>query len=201
MDLKLTGQFIKEQRRAKKMTQAELAEKLMVSEKTISKWECGYGFPDTSLMLPLCEALGISANELLSAKKLEDKEYKEHAEQNLVLCADELYKKSKMLLTLEIVLGFMASIILFTLVIVASFVSMPTWARILLIIFGVLNLFVGVHFCMVIETKVGFYQCKHCFYKYVPTLKQTYWAMHMGRTRYMKCPKCHRSSWQKKVLK
>ena len=201
MDLKLTGQFIKERRKAKDMTQAELADKLLVSEKTISKWECGYGFPDTSLMLPLCEALGISANELLSAKKLEDKEYKEHAEQNLMLCADDLYKKSKMMLTLEFVLGYMSSITLMILVFVASFVEMAAWTRILLIVLGFVHFVVGMHSCMVIETKVGFYECQHCHHKHVPTLKQTYFAMHMGRTRYMKCPKCHRSSWQKKVLK
>lgn len=201
MDLKLTGQFIKEQRRAKKMTQAQLAEKLMVSEKTISKWECGNGFPDTSLMLPLCEALGISANELLSAKKLEDKEYKEHAEQNLMLCADDLNKKSKMLFTMEIILGYMASVSMLVMVYVASFITMPTWLRVLLIVFGLINFAVGVHFCIVIETKVGFYECKHCHHKHVPTIKQTYFAMHNGRTRYMECPKCGKRSWQKKVLK
>ena len=81
MDLKQTGLFIREQRKAKKLTQVQLALKLNVSEKTISKWECGKGFPDTSLILPLCTELGISANELLSAKKLPtEKEYKETAE-------------------------------------------------------------------------------------------------------------------------
>ena len=70
MDLKETGLCIKEQRKNKNLTQAELAEKLNVSEKTVSKWECGNGFPDTSIMLPLCEVLEISANELLSGKKL-----------------------------------------------------------------------------------------------------------------------------------
>ena len=70
MDLIVTGKFIKEQRKAKGLTQLQLAEKIGVSEKTISKWECGNGFPDTTLMLPLCSALGISANELLSGKIL-----------------------------------------------------------------------------------------------------------------------------------
>ena len=68
MDLKVIGEFIKQQRKAKGLTQVELAEKLLVSEKTISKWECGNGFPDTSLILPLCKELDISANELLSGK-------------------------------------------------------------------------------------------------------------------------------------
>ena len=79
MDLKRTGEFIKERRKAKNLTQADLAEKIYVSEKTISKWECGNGFPDTSLILPLCQALDINANELLSGKKLDEAEYKHEA--------------------------------------------------------------------------------------------------------------------------
>ncbi|MBQ8428262.1 MAG: helix-turn-helix transcriptional regulator, partial [Clostridia bacterium] len=84
MDLKVTGKFIQERRKAKGLTQAQLAEKISVSEKTVSKWECGGGFPDTSLMLPLCEALEISANELLSGKLLNEREYKPNAEKHLV---------------------------------------------------------------------------------------------------------------------
>ena len=66
MDLLKTGKFIADRRKQKKLTQAELANIIGISEKTVSKWECGNGFPDTSLMLPLCEALDISANGLLS---------------------------------------------------------------------------------------------------------------------------------------
>ena len=84
MDLRISGKFIAEQRKAKGFTQIKLAEILHVSEKTISKWECGNGFPDTTLILPLCEALNISANELLSGKILAREEYREKAEQNLM---------------------------------------------------------------------------------------------------------------------
>ena len=94
MDLSITGKFIAERRKEKGFTQVKLAEKLNVSEKTISKWECGNGFPDTTLILPLCEALEISANELLSAKLLPtEKEYKQQAEQNLI----EMKKKDKVI--------------------------------------------------------------------------------------------------------
>ena len=111
MDLKLTGAFIKEQRKAKNLTQAELAQKLMVSEKTVSKWECGNGFPDTTLMLPLCEALNISANELLSAKRLDEKEYKKEAESNLVLLQTQKEMSDKLALATEWVLGIISTII------------------------------------------------------------------------------------------
>lgn len=200
MDLKIIGQFIKEQRKTKGMTQIQLADKICVSEKTISKWECGNGFPDTSLMLPLCKALDISANELLSGKKLTSEEYIEQAESNLITLKSQENQKSKLLFALEYVVGYMASILFFVTIFVASFVEMATWFRILLIALGFVNFAVGIHFCLLIEKDVGFYECKHCHHKYVPSYKQILFAMHIGRTRYMKCQKCGRKSWQKKVI-
>lgn len=65
MDQKKTGQFIAALRKNRNMTQRQLAEKLDISEKTISKWECGNGLPEVTYMEPLCEILGITVNELL----------------------------------------------------------------------------------------------------------------------------------------
>ena len=84
MDQKKIGLFIKECRKEVNITQQELADKLGVSFKTVSKWECGKGLPDVSLMLPLCNELKISVNELLSSERLLSEEYKEKAEENLV---------------------------------------------------------------------------------------------------------------------
>lgn len=201
MNLQIIGRFIKEQRKIRGMTQAELAEKICVSEKTISKWECGNGFPDTSLMLPLCKELGITANELLSGKKLTGDEYMRQAENNLVTLKTQQEQSHKLLLTIEYILGYMSSLTLIILVFVASYINMPTWLRIFLIIFGLLHTIFGVHFCLVIEKDAGFYECQHCHNKYIPTYKQVLFSMHYGRTRYMKCPKCHKKSWQKKVIK
>ncbi len=201
MDLIVIGKFIKEQRKAKGLTQSELASRLMVSEKTISKWECGNGFPDTTLMLPLCKELDISANELLSGKKLSSQEYKEQAEHNLVELKQKQEQSSKFLLTIECVLGYMASISFITLVFIASFCNLSTGWRIGLIILGLLEFLVGVHFCLRIEKDAGFYECQCCHNKYIPTYNQVLWSMHYGRTRYMKCPKCGKRSWQKKVIK
>lgn len=200
MDLAKIGAFIKERRKAKGLTQVQLAVDIGVSEKTISKWECGNGFPDATLMLPLCKALEISANELLSGKRLnDDKEYKALAENNLVNLKREQEKTAKFMLTLEIVLGILSIVILLSFTGVASFVNMPDFWRIVLIVSGFIIALFGLHFCMVIEKDAGFYECQHCHHKYVPTLKQIYCTMHMGRTRYMKCPKCNKKSWQKKT--
>ena len=201
MDLKVTGKFISEQRKAKGYTQVKLAEKINVSEKTISKWECGNGFPDTTLILPLCQALEITANELLSAKLLPtEEEYKEKAEQNLIELKKSQQSSNKKMLNFEIVIGYFCSILFLGLVAIASYVEMQTYLRIILIVVGLINFIMGVSICLFIEKDAGFYECKHCDNKYVPTLSQILWSMHMGRTRHMKCPKCGKRSWQKKVV-
>lgn len=201
MDLKIIGNFIKSQRKEKGLTQVELATKLSVSEKTISKWECGYGFPDTTLILPLCKELDITANELLSGKKLSSEEYQTEAEKNLLTLKKQQEQDHKFLLTLENVLGYLSSITFIILVFVASFANLSTWVRILLIVIGFIHIVVGIHFCLTIEKDAGYYECQHCHNKYIPTYKQILLSMHYGRNRYMKCPKCNKKTWQKKVLK
>lgn len=200
MDLAVIGKFIKERRKAKNLTQAQLAQKLFVSEKTISKWECGNGFPDTTLMLPLCKVLGISANELLSGKLLEESEYKDRAEQNLVTLQSINQRNVKLLLTVELVLGLLSVIVLLIPIIIAGYVDIPTLEKVLIIVAGALLCFVGFYFCMIVEKDAGLYECKHCHHKYVPTFKSILWSMHMGRTRHMKCPNCGKKSWQHKVI-
>ena len=201
MDLNIIGSFIKQERKEKGLTQVELAKILNVSEKTISKWECGNGFPDTSLMLPLCEALGVSANELLSGKRLDDGEYKTNAEENIVKLKAEQEMSTKLLLSLEWVVGIMGLIIALTPMFVASFVNIPTVWRVLLIVFGFIVLAVTVYFALKIERDAGYYECNKCKHRYIPKYSQVLWAMHFGRTRYMKCPKCNKTSWNKKVVK
>ena len=71
MDQKKTGQFIAALRKNRNMTQRQLAEKLDISEKTISKWECGNGLPEVTYMEPLCEILGITVNELLMGERID----------------------------------------------------------------------------------------------------------------------------------
>ena len=201
MDLAKIGKFIQDLRKAKKLTQVELALKIGVSEKTISKWECGKGFPDTTLMLPLCKELGITANELLSGKLLpNEKEYKAASEENLVLLKSQQEKSSKHLLTIEYVLGYFVIALSLLLIMIAAYFELSLGWRIALIVLGFVHIGVGVHFCLKIEQTVGYYECAKCHNKYVPTYKSVLWAMHVGRTRYMKCPKCGKHSWNKKTI-
>lgn len=91
MDQKKTGKFIQRLRKEKNLTQKELAEKLHVSDKTISKWETGNGMPDMSSLVVLGETLEVSINELLSGEKLSQSDYSQKAEDNMV----ELLKENE----------------------------------------------------------------------------------------------------------
>ncbi len=202
MDLAKIGKFIQECRKAKNLTQVQLAQKICVSEKTISKWECGNGFPDATLILPLCNELGITANELLSGRLLSnDIEYKKQAENNLINFKHAQEKNARFLLSLEWVLVFFSVAFLLSIVMIASYVVMPDALRVILCIVGFIITMIGIHFCLIIEKDAGYYECGHCHHKYIPSYKQVLWSMHMGRTRYMKCPKCNKKSWSKKTIK
>jgi len=200
MDLEKVGSFIRDKRKEKNLTQLELAEKIFVSEKTISKWETGRGFPDTSLMMPICEVLEINANELLSGEELKDeKVYKEKAEKNLIELKDEQVRVNKHILTMEYFLIISAIVLFVACSVLVAYIPVPSYVRIIFLSLGILNLIVMFVACVIIETKVGFYQCGKCGHKYIPTYGQSLNSMHMGRTKYLKCPKCHKRSWSKKV--
>lgn len=80
MDAKITGCFIAQLRKELGLTQKELAEKLKVTDKAISRWETGKGLPDTSLLKPLAEIFGVSVGELLSGKRMDDSQIKSQAD-------------------------------------------------------------------------------------------------------------------------
>lgn len=89
------GKFISEMRKKKGLTQGQLADMLYVSSKTISKWETGKGLPEVSTLMPLCEAVGISINELLSGERLSEENYKKKAEENMMLLIKEKEKNQR----------------------------------------------------------------------------------------------------------
>ena len=89
---------------------------------------------------------------------------------------------------------------LLSLTFIASFLEMADWLRIVLIISGFIPCMIGVLFALRIEQIAGYYECQKCHHKYIPTYSSVLWAMHINRTRYMKCPKCNQRSWNKKVI-
>ena len=200
MEQAKVGKFIAKCRKNKNMTQAELAEKLNITDRAISKWETGKGMPDSSIMLELCNELDISVNELLSGEVIKMEGYNQKAEENLLEMKKQKEETDREMLRLEIVIGYISSITFLILIFLASFVEMHSVIRILLIIGGSIVFAVGVINAIKIEQTAGYYECDKCHYKYIPTYKSVLFAMHCGRTRYMKCPKCNEKSWNQKVL-
>lgn len=200
MDQVKIGRFITLKRKEKNITQSELSEKLGISNRAISKWENGICLPDASNMLELCKILGITINDLFSGEIVDMKNNERKLEENLLEMAKIKEETDRRMLNLEFVIGYTSSITFLILVFVASFVEMGTWLRIILILFGLITFIIGMHHSLKIEQAAGYYKCGKCHYKYVPKYKNVFLAMHIIRTRYMKCPKCHKYSWQKKVL-
>lgn len=95
MDQIIIGKFIAEERKRKGYTQKQLSEKLGISDKTISKWECGNGFLEVSLLLPLCGELDITVNELLSGERVSEEDYRRKAEENMVNLVKEAQESKK----------------------------------------------------------------------------------------------------------
>lgn len=178
----------------------QLAEKLNITDRAISKWENGKAMPDSSIMLELCNELKISVNELLSGEVIEMNNYNEKVEKNLLDMVKQKELADKRLLTMEVIIGILSSIILFALIFVASFVEMAEWTRILLIIVGIVPFILGILYAIKIEQVAGYYECQKCHHKYIPTYSSVLFSMHYGRTRYMRCPKCNQKSWNKKVI-
>lgn len=136
MDQIQIGRLIAETRKAQNLTQRQLADTLSISDKTVSKWECGKGLPEISLMLPLCETLHITVNDLLSGEKVSEVDYQKKAEENMMDLMKE-NEENKKRMALSIICGIMTIIAVCSLVVIASFIELPTFVRILLIVFAV----------------------------------------------------------------
>jgi transcriptional regulator with XRE-family HTH domain/DNA-directed RNA polymerase subunit RPC12/RpoP len=201
MDLKKIGKFIAEQRKKAGFSQESLAEELDVSNRSISKWERGICLPETTKMPALCKLFNITINDLFSGEIVDMKNHEKKSNENLLAIAKEKEQKDKQLLALEWVLGFLGLAIIIAMVIPAAFIaeSNPVLAAVMIII-GFILMMTAFFFALKIEQIAGYYQCAECGHKHVPTFDAVFMAMHFGRTRHLRCPKCDQKSWQKKVL-
>ncbi len=199
MNQEKIGAFIARRRKEKKLTQAKLASYLGVTDRAVSKWERGKGLPDPVYMLELCRLLDISVNELLTGEFIEETKYQQKAEDNLLIMAKQEVKQTKKMFFYENVIGIGSTIIFAILIFMSVYFVESEGIKILLFIFAFLFLITGVSIALKIETEEGYYECQKCHHKYIPSYRQVYFAMHIGRTRYMKCPHCQKRSWQKKI--
>lgn len=200
MDQVKIGKFIAECRKQNNLTQMQLAEKLGITDRAVSKWETGKAMPDSSIMLQLCEILEITVNDLLCGERIIMDNHNKETEKIILEIVKQKEQADKNLLTIEILIGVLCLVVFFALVLVASLISMEERLRILLIIIGFMPLLIACPFMLKIEQTAGYYECQKCGNRYVPTYSSVFLAPHINRTRYMKCPECHKKSWQKKVL-
>ncbi len=200
MNQQKIGRFIAECRKKQNMTQMQLAEKLGITDRAVSKWETGRAMPDSSIMLQLCGELNITVNDLLSGEVITMNNYDENSKKLLLEMVKQKEEADKKLLSAEMVIGTLSVIILLSLTFIAAFLQMQEWLRITLIASGFVLAIAGVAYALRLEQIAGYYECSRCHHKYVPTYKSVFFAMHINRTRYMKCPECGKRSWQEKVL-
>ena len=201
MDQIKIGKFISACRKQVNLTQLQLADKLGITDKAISKWERGIAMPDTSIMLQLCDILGISVNELLSGEKINMENNEQKNEQLLLDMAKELEKKTKTIWHSMWAIMIVSMTALFAGILLAAFL-IPEGVWQLVTILGVCVVFLTPCFyALKLEVSVGAYKCKNCSNEIVPTYTEALFAMHMGTTRHLKCPKCGKRTWCKKVLK
>ena len=201
MDQIKIGKFIAQCRKKENLTQMQLAEKLNITDRAVSKWERGKALPDASIMLALCDILKITVNDLLSGEIVTMENYNKEMENKLIEMVRQKEENDKRLLTLEWVIGILSIAVLLIPILIASLVPIEKdWVRLVIVFSGFIPAIVGFIVALKIEQVAGYYECKHCKHRYVPTFKAINLAMHMGRTRYMKCPNCGKRSWQKKVI-
>ena len=201
MDQLKIGKFIADCRKQKSLTQMQLSEKLGITDKAISKWERGIAMPDSSIMLELCDILGITVNELLNGEKIDMENNNQKNEQILLEMAKELERKNKTIWTSMWAIMTVSLIGLFASIFVAAFfIPEGVWQLVTILVACVLFL-IPCFYALKLEVSVGAYKCKNCGHEIVPTYTQALNAMHMGTTRYLKCPKCNKRTWCKKVIK
>ncbi len=181
------------------LTQRELADRLFVSDKAISKWECGKGLPEVSLMLPLCEVLGITVNELLSGERLENDAYKARAEENMTaLLRERTENKRKLLLEFVVILITMLSSV--TIILLSGLLALDTPLRILLIVIALVVMIGGIAVAAVLEMTSGYFECPRCGTYFLPTKTAYVMGMHTITRRHLRCPRCGKKSWCRRRL-
>ena len=201
MDQIKIGRFIAACRKRANLTQLQLADKLGIIDKAISKWERGITMPDTSIMLELCDILGISVNELLSGEKINMENSSQKNEQLLLDMAKELEKKNKTIWSSMWAIMIVSMTALIAGIFIAAFlIPEGVWQLVTILCVCVLFL-IPCFYALKLEVSVGAYKCQNCGYEIVPTYKEVMMAMHRGFTRHLLCPKCNKRTWCKKVLK
>ena len=183
------GRFIAERRKALGLTQRQLAERLAVSDKAVSKWETGRGLPDVLLMPPLCAALGITVNDLLSGERVGEGDYRKKAEENMMELVRENAQNRQRLLQ-SIACGGVTVVAVCALVALAAFLPLPALARVALLLLAMATAVAGIWAAATLDVRAGWFECPHCKELFVPPMADYVKGCHTFTKRRLTCPRC-----------
>ena len=201
MDLIKIGKFIANCRKEKKITQEQLAEKLYITDRAVSKWERGLSLPDADKMLELCNILDINVNDLLNGERINMKDYSKKTDELLIELAKQEELKNKKMIMDMYVLGITTVVFYIGITLLASYTLGEGALFGIIVAVSTVILFIVALYAFNLEINAGYYECRKCHHRYVPN---SYWKVmfspHLDTTRYLKCPKCGKRSWSKKVM-
>ena len=201
MDLIKIGKFIANCRKEKNITQEQLAEKLFITDRAVSKWERGLSLPDADKMLEICNILDISVNELLTGEKIDMKDYDKKTEELLVELAKQEELKNKKLIMDMYVMAITTVVFYIGITLLAAYTLGEGKLFGIIVAVSTIVLVIVAFYALKLEIDAGYYECRKCHHRYVP---KSYWkamiSPHLNTTRYLKCPKCGKRSWAKKVM-
>ena len=183
------GRFIAERRKALGLTQRQLAEQLSVSDKAVSKWETGRGLPDVLLMPPLCAALGITVNDLLSGERVGEGDYRKRAEENMMELMRENAENRQRLLQ-SIACGGVTVVAVCALVALAAFLPLPAFARVALLLLAMAAAVAGIWAAATLDVRAGWFECPHCGELFAPAMADYVKGRHTFTRRRLTCPHC-----------
>ena len=186
------GKFIASERKAHSLTQQQLADMLSISNKTVSKWECGNGLPDVSLLRPLCQALGLDLNELLAGEHLDASGRQKQAEENVLrlLAEQKAQKRSKMHLLYGAVVMSALSMVIVIVLVSAYTEVIPVPVKVFLAAFFGGTMGLAIFLMLYQEHRILQYRCTKCGTVFVPKLLPLLLSPRRVRSRWLKCPHC-----------
>lgn len=193
MDQIQIGRFIAEMRKAQNLTQRQPADTLSISDKTVSKWETGKGLPEVSLMLPLCDALHITVNDLLSGERVSETDYQKKAEDHMMDLMKENEENKKRMI-LSVICGGVTVVAVCALAMIVSVVELPRIVRIALIVLAVLTATAGIGAAILLDVKAGYFECPYCKTLFVPTTGDYMKGYHTIMKRRLTCPDCDKTA-------
>ena len=201
MDQIKIGKFIAECRKKKNLTQAQLAEKLNITDRAISKWETGKAMPDSDIMLDLCYILGINVNELLCGEMIDMEQKDEQLNELIFQMAKNEERYHKRLLHSAYVILATSLAALICLMTLISLLIPECGFQGFLIIVSVILFIIPCIIALKFKVETGYYECKNCQHMFVPNYKEIALFMQTPTRRLLKCTKCGKWTWCKKLTK